>query len=196
MRHITPKRLTADSRGVTIVEFALVAPVMLLLLMGVMDLCYRLYVQSILTGAVQRAGRDSGLETGLSKVAEIDARVVSSVRAVAKDLTWNSQRSAYSNYTAIGPEPFTDTNDNKVRDPGECFADLNGNAQWDADPGKTGQGYANDTVVYTMNIRYPRLFPLGKMLGLPPNQDVSASTLLKNQPYDKSSNSTPATICT
>jgi Flp pilus assembly protein TadG len=188
--------LLRDRRGSTIVEFAFVAPVMILLLLGIMDICHRLYVQSILTGAVQRAGRDSALETGSAKIAELDQKVVDAVRTVATNLTWDSKRSAYSNYTAIAPEPYTDTNSNSLRDPGECYADLNGNAQWDADPGKSGQGYANDTVVYTMNIHYDRLFPLVTMLGLPAIQDMSASTLLKNQPYDKSADATPVTICT
>ena len=190
------QKLLKDRRGVTLIEFALVAPVMILLLMGMMDLCYRLYVQSILTGAMQRAGRDASLETGVAKSADLDARVVKAVREVARNLTWDSTRSAYRDYNAIAPEPFTDSNNNGLRDPGECFSDLNDNGIWDPDPAKSGQGYANETVVYTMNIHYPRLFPLGKMLGWAATQDISSTTLLKNQPYDKSSNNTPPTVCT
>ena len=51
-----------DRRGVTVVEFALVAPVMLLMIMGLGELAYEGYVESVLTGAVQKAGRDSTIQ--------------------------------------------------------------------------------------------------------------------------------------
>lgn len=190
------RSIGSDTRGVTLVEFAFVAPVMIVLLLGMMDLCYRLYVQSILTGAVQRAGRDGSLESGAGAGTALDEKVVKMVRTVAPSLTWDSKRSAYSNYGAIRPEPFSDTNSNGSRDAGECFSDVNGNGVWDADPGKSGQGYANETVVYTMNVHYPRLFPMAALLGWSSVQDISASTLLKNQPYDRYTASTPATLCT
>ena len=55
-------RLRRDRRGVTVVEFAFVLPVMLVLMMGMMELGYQAYVQSVITGAVQKAGRDSGIQ--------------------------------------------------------------------------------------------------------------------------------------
>ena len=59
MRRTTIQRLRTDCRGATIIEFAIVAPVMMFLLMGLGDLLYQLYLQSILDGALQKAGRDS-----------------------------------------------------------------------------------------------------------------------------------------
>ena len=54
---------------------------------------------------------------------------------------------------------------------------------WDADPGLSGQGGANDVTLYTMTITYPRLFPVTKALGVSSTQTITATTLLKNQPY-------------
>ena len=68
-------------------------------------------------------------------------------------------------------------------DAGECFEDVNGNGQWDADLGKAGQGAAQDAVLYKMEVTYPRLLPLAPLLGWTANQKVSASTVLRNQPY-------------
>ncbi|WP_233281318.1 TadE/TadG family type IV pilus assembly protein [Sphingomonas changnyeongensis] len=52
----------ADARGSTMMEFALIAPTMLLMLLGGMDLAYRSYVTSIVEGEVQRSGRDSTIQ--------------------------------------------------------------------------------------------------------------------------------------
>jgi Flp pilus assembly protein TadG len=196
---VTPRalrRLARDGRGVSLVEFALVLPVMLLLIMGLMDFGFRLYVQSILTGAVQQAGRNAALESGPSQVATLDAGVLTAVRNVVVNATGSSTRESYSAYGSIAPEPFTDSNGNGIRDPGECYTDINNNGQWDQDPGVTGTGGADDEVLYTMTIHYPRLFPLGAWLGGTSDQQLSASTILKNQPYSSQSVVTPVTRCT
>lgn len=187
--------LRSDRRGATLIEFAIVAPVMLLLLMGLMDLSYRLYVQAILNGAMQQAGRLASLESGPSGLDTIDANVVKNVREVAQNLTWQSSHKSFSDYTKIGPEPFIDTNGNGLRDPGECYSDINNNNQWDADPGKAGGGGAKDSVVYTMTIHYPRVFPMAGLMGWSTTQDVSSTTILKNQPFSTQNTVTPVTRC-
>ena len=55
------RRLRRDRSAVTIVEFAMIAPVMLLLLLGLFDLGYRTYATSVLQGALttRRAWRQS-----------------------------------------------------------------------------------------------------------------------------------------
>lgn len=84
-----------------------------------------------------------------------------------------------------------------MRDPGECFDDVNGNKQWDADPGRVqSQGGANDVTRYTMTVTYPRLFPVSGLLGLPPTQTITSETLLKNQPYKTQVVQPIESICT
>ena len=51
------RRFGRDTRGATIVEFALISPVMCLLLLGLIDLGYRTYVTSVVQGAIQEAAR-------------------------------------------------------------------------------------------------------------------------------------------
>lgn len=191
------KRFVRDRRGATVVEFALVAPVMLLLLMGLFDLCYRAYAQSILTGAVQAAARRGTIEGNSSTAATavLDAAVINQVRPVANNLTWTSTRKYYRSYSNVAAEPFDDANHNGQYDIGECYSDINDNHRWDTDPGNTGQGGANDITVYTMTVTYPRLFPLTGFLGLPDTQEISASTRLKNQPYGSQSTNAPETRC-
>lgn len=179
-----PFRLRRDERGVTMIEFAVVAPVMLLLLMGFCDMAYQSYVQAMLTGAMQKAGRDSTIQGSTSRTSAIDATVMSWVRSVAANATYTSSRKSYAQFGHIKPEQFDDTNSNGVYDAAsECFTDVNGNSSWDADPGLAGQGGANDVVLYKITVTYPRLFPLYGLMGWPANQQISATTILKNQPW-------------
>ena len=64
MRPDLCKRFAADTRGLTIIEFAIIAPTLLVLMMGTFDLGFRAYATSVLQGEVQKAARDATLETG------------------------------------------------------------------------------------------------------------------------------------
>ncbi len=177
------RTLWRDRRGVTAIEFAIILPVMLLTIMGLSDLAYREYVQVVFEGALQKAGRDSAIEGGDDMTDDLDTKVMTSVWTVAKSATYTTTRTTNATFSQFKPERFNDTNNNQKYDAGECFDDVNGNRQWDQDPGATGQGRANDVTLYAMTITYPRLFPLLKSLGFPTMQTLTARTLLKNQPY-------------
>lgn len=190
--------LARDARGATLIEFAVIAPVMCLLIMGLSDLAYQGYITSILYGAMQKAGRDSTIQGNgtVPTGAAIDQKVMASVWSVMKSATYVSSRKSYSQFSNIAPEPFRDDNGNKVYDAAtECFTDVNGNKTWDADPGATGQGGASDVVVYTMTVTYPRLFPMAGLAGLAKTVTISSSTYLKNQPYAGQVSYTPTLVC-
>jgi Flp pilus assembly protein TadG len=200
------RRLAEDRRGATLIEFALIAPVMLIIMMGLGDVLYQAYAQSILSGAIQKAARDSAIEGGADNTDTIDATVIALMSPIVKSLTntcsptgttatWCSTRKAYDSFGEVAPEPFTDTNGNGVRDTGECFTDENGNGVWDADPGLSGQGGASAVTLYTMSITYPRVFPVAGLLKWPKMQTITATTLLKNQPYASQTVNTNVTIC-
>lgn len=190
-------RLRRDTRGVTAVEFAFIAPTMLALLMMLCDVAYQSYVQAMLTGAMQKAGRDSTIQGSGTKTGDIDAKVMSWVRSVAVSATYSSSRKSYASFSQIKPEQLAYDKDNDgVYDPADdCFYDVNGNKTWDADPGTNGQGGANDVVLYKMTVTYPRLFPLAGLLGWSSTQQVSATTVLKNQPWAAQNTYTTEKIC-
>lgn len=195
-------RLARDRSGVAAMEFGLVAPIMALFMMGIGDLLYGMYAQSILMGAVQKAGRDATLQQNTSSTAtgNIDTAVMTMVKSVAPAATYVSTRENYTTFSIVDkPEPFTDsptTGTVGVRDQGECYSDVNGNGQWDADGARTGVGGASDVAQYTINVTYPRVFPVAKLLGWGANATITAQTLLKNQPYAAQSTPTVQTICT
>lgn len=184
-------RIGRNERGMAVTEFALVAPVLCILLLGALDMSHSLYMQSVLQGVVQKTARDSTLESGTetAKQAALDANVVTNVRKLAKNATVTITRRYFKDFTKAAQaaaEPFTDTTTGIFHDGicnnGEPYQDSNNNGVWDKDGGDDGQGGAKDDVVYTVVISYPRMFRFG-FLGLPPTTTVTATTVLANQPY-------------
>jgi len=187
MRRHLP-HLRADHSGVTIVEFGLIAPVFCLLLMGAMDLGHSLYMQSVLQGALQKAARDSTLESASEATHRqlIDDDIEQQVLKLANNATVQITRTSFRDYARAAnrtKEPFTDTNGSGICDAGEPYDDLNNSGSWDIDNGQNNSGGAKDAVLLSANVSYPRLFPMAKLAGLPDNVTMNASTLLVNQPY-------------
>lgn len=188
------RTLLRDRRGATLVEFAILLPVLLGLLMGLMDLCYQAYVQAVLEGAVQKAARDSTIEA--ADITTIDDRVTKAVRQVAGKATVTPSRLFYASFALIKPEDFEDANGNSRYDPGECFYDVNNNDRWDLDPGRAGQGGASDVTIYRVTVTYTRLFPLARLLGWSNQVVLNAATRFKNQPYGSQSIPEVRKLCT
>lgn len=182
MRRIL-RPIIGDNRAVTVIEFAIVAPVMILLIMGLGELMYTIYAQSVLNGAIQKAARDSAIQGGGDRVLDLDTRVMEQFHAIAPRATHTSSRASYHNFGSVRPERFDDGNGNNIFDAGECFYDINNNGRWDVDPGIANQGGASDVTRYRITVTYPRPFPMAQLLGWDANATMTAETLIKNQPY-------------
>jgi Flp pilus assembly protein TadG len=185
--HRLPPILRNQS-GASAVEFALIAPVFMVVLMGAFDIGHTQYAQSILHGEMTKAGRSSTFETGsgATRQAILDKQVSSAVKKISRQATVTFTRKAFNSYSrAQNPgEPFKDSNLNGICNAGEAFEDSNRNGVWDSDAGVNGQGGAKDVVLYTATVTYPRLFPMAKLLGWPGTVTLSAATTLRNQPFD------------
>lgn len=195
------RRFCRDRSGATIIEFAFVAPVMCLFLAGGFDVAHTLYTRAALQGAVQKASRDSSLETGLNaaNLAALDAKVRRQARALVNNANITFTRSYFHTFANAADrrfEPFTDTNGNGTCDgpqggtPGEPYEDTNNNNRWDATGGNSGQGGAEDAVVYTVTMSYKHMFPLFRFIGGSDTTTVKATTVLRNQPYSDQAVST------
>ena len=178
-----PCKIFHDRGGATIVEFAFVAPIMAMFMMGSGDLLLQAYVTALIHGEVQRAGRDTTLQNNSTSAAAnaLDTRVMSAVRKIAPHATFTSTRNNYNKFSNVGKfEPFTDSNSDGVRQVGECYSDVNGNSQWDADQGASGVGGASDVGFYTIRVTYKHFFPVVGLFGGNNNSVITSSTLLMN----------------
>lgn len=181
----TLTRLTHDRRGAAVVEFALIAPVLLMLLMGMFDMGYNYYMQSQLQGAVQKASRDATVQALAGDPTGIDERVTHAVREIVPSAELTFSRRAYSSFSDVHrAEDFTDIDNNGTCNDGEPFEDANDNGTWDQDRGSTGGGGARDAVLYVVGVSYPRAFGAAQLVGLPANVTTEAVTVLRNQPWD------------
>lgn len=181
--------LRRDENGAYMIEFALIMPAFLMLVMGIFDIGMQMYAKSVLSGAVEQAARLNTLEANASNASVVDQAVRDQVGRVARYGTLNFSRLNYRDFSGVGrQEPFTDSNGNGVRNAGECYTDMNNNSTWDADQGGSGQGGAGDVVLYRVSLTFDRLFPLWKMLGEPQSETITISTVLRNQPYTAQSN--------
>lgn len=190
------RRLAADSRGAALVEFAIIVPVLAMLLLGSIEFGVNVYMRSVLEGAMQQAGRNSGLQSSQSSQTTIDTFVRDRVQAILPNATVTFARENYQAFQTVGrPEDFTDTNGNGTYDGTECFQDANGNGVWDADGGRTGIGGANDVVEYVATVTYPSIIPGGGALGLSPTTTIKATTMLRNQPFASQPSWTTTQVC-
>ncbi len=87
-----------------------------------------------------------------------------------------------------------DGNGQLEADDSDWREDANGNGSYDTDAGKTGNGGADDVVLYSASISTPRILPLQNFLpGVGPTMEYTLQTAVRNQPYDKQA--TAAVIC-
>ena len=197
-------RLRRDERGATIVEFAFVVGPMLLLLMGGLELGYNSYVRSTMQGALNDAARTAAVEFPIINVPgstveeQVENLIEETVKHVAPNASIEVTQKSYFEFSAIGnPEKLmTDNNGNGQfdADDNDCWEDANGNGSYDTDAGKTGNGGADDVVLYSASISTPRILPLQNFLpGVGPTMEYTLQTAVRNQPYDKQA--TAAVIC-
>ena len=190
-------RLRDDQQGAYLVEFALIAPVLMLVLTGIFDMAHTQYTNSMINGALQKAGRDLTLETAGSQQANIDQTVRDAVmNVVPPSATVEFEKLSHFDFTDIGEaEEFADDNADGICNDGEVFVDANANGQWDPNRGREGIGGARDAVLYTAVVTYPRLFPMYQLAGMPQEVTLRASTVLRNQPFDEQDRSTDTGNC-
>lgn len=177
------RRLGPDQSGATVVEFAMILPVLCVLLLGIFDLGYRSYVGSVLQGALHEAARMATV--GGVTMEQIDQRVRRRLTAFADNATIEIRTGSYADFAGVRqPEKITqDTAPTGEYNQGDCFEDANGNGDYDTDRGRTGLGGADDIVHYQVSMSFRRIVPIGSFLGWSDIETIRSSTVLRNQPY-------------
>lgn len=178
-----PVRILRDQRGATIVEFAIIIPVLITLLAMSLELAYRTYLGAVIQGALLEAARSAsvGNKTG----PEIDTVVKNRVAVLSNAANVKSiDKQSSFNFSNVGkPEKITsDTDPIGVYNATDCYEDANNNSVYDRTQ-NTGLGTADDIVRYTVTVEYPNIMPVNKLVGWGTKQTIIASTVLRNQPF-------------
>ena len=196
--------LSSDQDGIATVEFGLIASVFCMMLLGAFDLSHSVYVRSIIEGEMQTAARSSALQSGNSNTQQglVDTQVRRQLLKLNDKAQVTFTRRFYKSFTqALNAQHEMDINNalpaknnDGMCENGETYADTNNNSLYDLDGADAGQGGAQDIVVYSATMSYPRMFPMAGLMGWDPNIAIKATTVLQNQPYNAQSQYGAATI--
>ena len=188
------RALRRDARGATIVEFALILPVLCMMLMGTLDLGYRSYVASVVQGALHDAARMATV--GNVTTAQIQTYVQNKLQAFSRNATITTTTRSYADYSGVNvAEKITsDTAPVGAYNPGDCFEDANANGTYDSDRGRSGNGGSEDVVYFEVTMTYPHILPVGRLFGWGSTVTTTQNTVLRNQPY-ASRNTSVTIVC-
>ena len=183
-------RIYTDESGLAAIEFAISAPVIVMLLMMLVETAYLLAGGILLEAGARAAsryaltGQSVDGETRVDAIRRIVTRYVCPLaqREIAAgycfwDLSSTDpndgqandplsiESRVYGDPTEFGrPEPYGDTNPiNGQYDEGEPFTDVNGNGHWDADMARSGAGGSGDFVIYHLTMPQHVANPLFRM---------------------------------
>ena len=187
--HLTPHRILHDDRGSTVGEFALIAPVLTLIIFGIIESSLIMYTSAIMEGATitsSRTGKTGFQPAGTTREQLIRDTINQRAGSILNinNITITSQ--TYGSFGAIGdPEPFTDLNGNGQYNAGEQYSDVNGNGQWDSDQGALGLGSAGSIVLYRVSYPWPISTPIMRQFfGSSGTYTITSSMVVKNEPYN------------
>lgn len=182
------RRLAADERAATLVEFAILLPVLVALLVGVFEFALFFTARMAIESAVAEAARlgITGRTLGTASREEaIKAVLAARAGTFVDPARLEFETLVYPDFSSIGqPEPWDDRNGNGVRDPGESYRDVNGNGQWDADMGRPGAGGPDEVVLYRARYRWRFVTPLVGAFFPPEGAiTIAAATAVRNEPF-------------
>lgn len=191
-----PDALVRSCRGAAAIEFAMLVPVLVLLVCGTIDLGYVYMAQVNLSNSLAAAARGSSAtqeRTEAEREAEMRARVTEAMqffRAVPEEGLEITTK-VYANFSGTRPEDYTDVNSNGRYDGpqgvsvGEPFTDRNRNGQWDPELPIEGStvGSRGEVVNYTATYKVQHLFShLVSPLWNDPGVTLTATSVVRNEP--------------
>jgi len=182
-----------DRQGIAAIEFAIMAPVLILIITGIMEVAMVLTVSSLLEGGLRDAARfgiTGSAPGGTTREDQIKKIIGDATIGLVDMTTATIDTLVYPSFGDIGqPEPFVDQNSNGTYDMGEPFTDINSNGVWDADMGAAGLGGPGEIVLYKIKYDLGLMTPLlsAIMGGADDKVTLRASIAVRNEPYPDTS---------
>jgi Flp pilus assembly protein TadG len=179
----------SSREGATAIEFAIVAPVLFLLVMGVIELGLIFFTNAVLEGATNIGSRIG--KTGYSSGGPREDYIMSRIRELSGGIlnTDNLTISilSYNNFDNIGQPEACITAQCRAVDavPGIDFVDTNGNGSWNSDQGKSAAGGAGAIVLYRVSYVWKLFTPLMSALigDAQGNVTISSVAAVRNEPF-------------
>lgn len=188
-----------DEKGATAVELAMVLPVILMVLVGMIELSMGMFINTVVEGSLRDAAR-LGLTGQIQEGISNDQALVDILNEASLGLlnltTADVTSLVYENFAYVGQGedltdldgngtwtagPYTHT-DGTVYPAGEPWVEVNGNGVWDEDFGEAGLGAQGDIVLYT--VEYDWNFLSGQFIPvLQGTIPMVASIVVLNEPY-------------
>jgi Flp pilus assembly protein TadG len=183
------RALSACERGSPAVEFAFIAPPLCLILVGIIEVALVIAGNILLEGAVRQAARygiTGYVPAGTTRIAYMTQIITQNTAGLINTANLVITYQVYSSFSNVHqPEPYIDQNGNGVKDGGEPFTDINGNATWDTDMGVAGLGGPGDIVAYTISYNWPVITNLMKPIlgGADQLLKLKAEVVVRNEPF-------------
>lgn len=181
-------RFRRCTRGVTAVEFAFIAPVLCLIVMGIVEVAMIMFAQTVMESAIfqaSRTGKTGYVESGQTQQETIEAAInrMAGLIMDTNQITLTSKY--YDNFSNVEQaEPFVDLDGDGVRDEAENYTDTNMNGQYDEDTyGVSGTGSASQIVLYTATYPWAINTPLVSQFFNNGTVTITARTVIRNEPY-------------
>ncbi|WP_339630244.1 TadE/TadG family type IV pilus assembly protein [uncultured Sneathiella sp.] len=193
------RALAQDTKATTAVELAMVAPVLIIVLVGIIELSLAMFINTVVEGSLKDASR-LGLTGQIQEGSSNTQALVDMLNEASLGLlgltTADVTTLVYENFAYVGqgeeytdlsgdgswtPGPYTHS-DGTVYPDGEPWVEVNGNGIYDEDFGVAGMGAQGDIVLYT--VEYNWNFLSGQVIpilgGIIP---MRASIVVRNEPY-------------
>lgn len=163
------QKFLSNDYGAAIAEFAIVVPLIILLIFGALNLGFVMFITNVLEAGVREAARygiTGQSQTGLTRDASIKAIVLNTLSVYSNGLIDPSLVTitvkAYPDLASIGnPEPFIDAAGKGYYVLGDPFTDVNKNGVWDADMGVVGSfGLGGQAVLYQISYVWDTIIPI------------------------------------
>lgn len=154
--------------GSAVIEFAIVAPILFLLVAAFIEMSMIFFVSMVLEGATSISSRTG--KTGYPFYQNSQSRE-DYIRQRVEELSVGTLNSSnlsidilsYADFSNVGrPEPCSSPlgREGCGGVPGRDFTDINGNGVWDADQGRSDAGGSGEVVIYRTRYVWPILTPI------------------------------------
>ena len=151
--------MIVESEGTTIIEYAIVLPIFLILWLGIIELSLIMYAASVLEGATNvaaREGKTGYFPNGQGRQSYIYGLLGQQAAGLLDPNQITITTTAYSNFTEVGQGG-----------------------------GTPGLGNPGDIVLYTASYPWPMIFLLQGLLSDGQGAfSLTSTTIVKNEPYN------------